>query len=58
MHGCNPRCSVLSDISQETQFVFVVARTEVKACFFAKFLPRLFFLLSGEQYNTCSFVLI
>ena len=29
MHGCSPRCSVLSDISQESQFVFVVARTEV-----------------------------
>ena len=29
MHGCNQRCSVLSDISQESQFVFVVARTEV-----------------------------
>ena len=27
MHGCGPRCSVLSDISQESQFV--VARTEV-----------------------------
>ncbi|CAB4024642.1 vacuolar sorting-associated 11 homolog, partial [Paramuricea clavata] len=28
MHGCDPRCSVLSDISQESQFVFVAARTE------------------------------
>ncbi|XP_046856298.1 vacuolar protein sorting-associated protein 11 homolog [Xenia sp. Carnegie-2017] len=28
MHGCNPRCSVLSDMSQESQFVFVVARKE------------------------------
>ena len=29
MHGCNQRCSVLSDISQESKFVFVVARTDV-----------------------------
>ena len=29
MHGCNPRCSILSDISQESQFVYVVGRNEV-----------------------------
>lgn len=28
IHGCGAKCSVLSDISQESQFVFVVARTE------------------------------